>query len=205
MKKSYLIIGGIILVIIIAIGSYASTYNKAVGLQEEVDAQWGNVNNTYQRRIDLIPNLVNVVKKAAKSEKDIFESVTRARSGLPSTEELTSLKNDIKNAKDPATLQKLEQQLQSNEKAAQTFLNVAVEAYPNLKSTEGFARLQQQLEGTENRINTARDRFNESVKNYNVLIRGFFTSMILNKEEFPKKSQFEAQSGAENAPTIMEE
>ncbi|MDG1842036.1 MAG: LemA family protein [Crocinitomicaceae bacterium] len=202
MKKSYLIIGGIALLIIIAIGSYASTYNKAVGLQEEVDAQWGNVNNTYQRRLDLIPNLVKVVKSAADKEKEIFESVTRARSGLPSTKELESLKNDIKNAKDPAALQKLEQQLQANEKAAQTFLNVAVEAYPNLKSIEGFKGLQVQLEGTENRINKARDDYNGSVKNYNTHIRGFFASMILNKEEFKKKTAFKAQAGAENAVDI---
>ncbi len=202
MKKSYLIIGGIALLIIIAVASYASTYNKAVSLQEEVDAQWGNVNNTYQRRLDLIPNLVKVVKSAADKEKEIFESVTRARSGLPTPKELESLKNDIKNAKDPATLEKLEKTLKGHEKAAQTFLNVAVEAYPNLKSIEGFKGLQVQLEGTENRINKSRDDYNGSVKNYNTHIRGFFASMILNKEEFKKKSAFKAQAGAENAVEV---
>ena len=202
MKKSYLIIGGIALLIIIAIGSYASTYNKAVGLQEEVDAQWGNVNNTYQRRLDLIPNLVKAVNKAVEAEKETFTEVSRARSGLPSTKELASLKEDIKKAKDPAVLEKLEKTLKGYEKSTQNFLNVAVERYPVLKSMDNFKGLQAQLEGTENRINKARDDYNGSVKTYNTHIRGFFSSMILNKEEFPKKSAFKAEAGAEKGIDI---
>ncbi len=198
MKKSYIIIGSIILFLLIVLFSYRGMYNNAVSLQEDVDKTWNNVQTTYQRRADLIPQLVDVVMGAAKKEGQIVTEVTRARAGLPSSTEIEDLKNQIASADSPEKLQLLEKQLKSNEKSAQAFLNVAVEAYPNLKSIEGYQALQGQLEGTENRINKARTDYNESIKNYNTHIRGFFTKMFLNSEEFPKKTGFEADKGAEN-------
>jgi LemA protein len=202
MKKSYLVIIGILVLVLVVVFSYSGTFNQAVALQEGTDEAWSNIQTTYQRRADLIPNLVAVTKEASDSEKEIFTEVTRARSGLPSKEEIADLKTQIANAKTPAQLQQLESVLKSNEKAGQTFLNVAVEAYPNIKSTDLFKNLQFELSGTENRISTARKRYNETIKSYNIYIRGFFTSMILNAEEFPKKEGFQANAGAENAPDV---
>ena len=205
MKKSYLLIIGILVLVLIVVFSYSGTYNGAVALQEGTDAAWSNVQTDYQRRADLIPNLVSVTEKASDSEKEIFTEVTRARSGLPSKEEVADLKNQIANAKTPAQLQQLESVLKSNEKAGQTFLNVAVEAYPEIRSTKLFENLQYELSGTENRISTARKRYNESIRSYNIHIRGFFNSMILNAEEFPKKEGFQASVGAENAPKTFQD
>ncbi|MEN9441713.1 MAG: hypothetical protein RLZ33_1790 [Bacteroidota bacterium] len=197
MKKSYIIIGGIVLFGLILLLSYRSIYNNAVSLQENVGEKWSNVQTTYQRRADLIPQLVDVVMGAAKKEGEIFENVTRARAGLPSTQELDMLKEKINSAKSPGELQQLESELKSNEKAAKSFLNVAVEAYPNLTSIKGYSELQSQLEGTENRINKARTDYNEAIKSYNTHIRGFFARMFINSEEFPKMEGFKADAGAE--------
>lgn len=198
MKKSYIVIGSILLFLLIILLSYRSIYNNAVSLQETVDETWNNVQVTYQRRADLIPQLVDVVMGATKNEKEIVTEVTRARAGLPSQEEIEMLKAEIKNADSPEKLSLLEAKLKSNDRAAQAFLNVAVEAYPNLKSIEGFNSLQSQLEGTENRISKARSDYNESIKKYNSHIRGFFARMVINSEEFPRKTGFEADKGAEN-------
>ena len=198
MKKSYIVIGSILLFLLVILLSYRSIYNNAVSLQETVDETWNNVQVTYQRRADLIPQLVDVVMGATKNEKEIVTEVTRARAGLPSQEEIEMLKAEIKNADSPEKLSLLEAKLKSNDRAAQAFLNVAVEAYPNLKSIEGFNSLQGQLEGTENRISKARSDYNESIKKYNSHIRGFFARMVINSEEFPRKTGFEADKGAEN-------
>lgn len=202
MKKSYLVIIGVLVLVLVVVFSYSGIFNKAVGLQEGTDEAWSNIQTTYQRRADLIPNLVAVTEKASDSEKEIYTEVTRARKGLPSKEEVADLKTKIADAKTPAQLQQLESILKSNEQAGQTFLNVAVEAYPEIKSTKLFENLQFELSGTENRISTARKRYNETIKSYNTYIRGFFTSMILNTEEFPKKEGFQANTGAENVPDV---
>ncbi len=144
MKKSYLLIIGILVLVLIVVFSYSGTYNKAVGLQETLEA-WSNVQTDYQRRADLIPNFLAIDEEAAEKEKEIFTEVTRARSGLPSKEEVADLKSRIANAKNPQELQQLEKTLKSNEKAGQTFLNVAVEAYPTLKSQDGFKKLSEEL------------------------------------------------------------
>jgi LemA protein len=197
MKRSYIIIGSIVLLGLILLLTYRSIYNNAVSYQESVDEKWGNVQTTYQRRADLIPQLVDVVMGAAKKEGEIQENVTRARAGLPSTEELDMLKEKIKSATNPEELQQLDAQLRGNEKAAKAFLNVAVEAYPTLNSIKGYNDLQIQLEGTENRISKARTDYNEAIKIYNTHIRGFFARMFINSEEFPKKEMFKADEGAE--------
>jgi LemA protein len=189
MKKSYIIIGGILFLILIAVFAYRSAYNTAVSLQEEVDRSWGDVQSSYQRRADLVPQLVETVKGAAKNEREILTKVTEARAGI------TGINNEILNAKNP-------EQMEVLGKKINTAINLAYEAYPQIRSTENFGALQAQLEGTENRINKARNDYNETIKTYNTHIRGFFTSMMLNKEEFPKKEGFKAAQGAENAPKV---
>jgi LemA protein len=193
MKRSYVIIGaivgflGILLIIFI---SYISIYNKAVSLQEKVDEKWANVQSAYQRRADLVPQLVETVKGAAKNEKEILTKVTEARAGI------TGINDQILNAKNP-------EQLEVLGKKINTAINLAYEAYPQIRSTENFSTLQAQLEGTENRIKRERDVYNESVKDYNTNIRGFFASIFLNSETFSKKTGFKAQAGAENAPKVQ--
>jgi LemA protein len=183
MKRSYIIIGAIVGIVAIIFITYISIYNKAVSLQEKVDEKWANVQTAYQRRADLVPQLVETVKGAAKNEKDILTEVTNARAG-------------IVNAKTP-------EDLDIAGKKINTAINLAFEAYPQIRSTENFATLQSQLEGTENRIKQERDVYNEAVKDYNTTIRGFFSSMILNSETFPKKTGFKAQAGSENAPKVQ--
>ena len=183
MKRSYIIIGAIVGIVAIIFFTYISIYNKAVSLQEKVDEKWANVQTAYQRRADLVPQLVETVKGAAKNEKDILTQVTNARAG-------------IVNAKTP-------EDLDIAGKKINTAINLAFEAYPQIRSTENFATLQAQLEGTENRIKQERDLYNEAIKDYNTTIRGFFSSMILNSETFPKKTGFKAQAGSENAPKVQ--
>jgi len=190
MKRSYIIIGAIIGIIGIIFFTYISIYNKAVSLQEKVDEKWANVQSAYQRRADLVPQLVETVKGAAKNEKEILTKVTEARAGI------TGINDQILNAKNP-------EQLEVLGKKINTAINLAYEAYPQIRSTDNFSTLQAQLEGTENRIKRERDVYNEAVKDYNTSIRGFFASMFLNSETFPKKTGFKAQAGAENAPKVQ--
>jgi LemA protein len=189
MKRSYVILGVIGAVILFVFLGYYNSFNKAVKLQEGVDEKWGNVQSAYQRRADLVPNLVEIVKGAANNEKEILTKVTQARAGM------VGVADEISNAKNP-------EQLEMLGKKINTAINLAYEAYPQIRSTENFQGLQAQLEGTENRINRERDLYNESIKEYNTHIRGFFNSMFLNKEEFPKKEGFKAAAGAEKAPSV---
>jgi LemA protein len=161
---------------------YYSTYNKAVTLQETVTQKWSDVGVTYQRRADLIPKLVEVVKGAAANEKGILTAVTDARAG-------------IKNATTPDQLDAAGAKI--NEAIKLTF-----EAYPQIRSTDNFSDLQAQLEGTENRISVARQNYNEAVKDYNSHIRGFFASMFLNAATFPHKDSFKEAEGSDVAPDI---
>jgi LemA protein len=182
MKKSYIILGSIGLLIVILFFTYRSTYNTAIRYQENVDEAWGNVGAQYQRRADLVPQLVATVKGAAENEKGILVQVTQARAG-------------IVNAKTP-------EDMEIAGKKINTAINLAFEAYPQIKATENFATLQAQLEGTENRINKARQDYNETIKLYNTHIRGFFNSMFLNPGTFPKKTPFAAAAGSEIAPVV---
>ncbi len=176
------VIGGILLFALIILFMYRGSYNTAVSLQEDVDKSWGDVGASYQRRADLVPQLVATVKGAAANEKDILTKVTNARAG-------------IVNAKTP-------EEMELFGKEINTAINLAFEAYPQIRSTENFATLQAQLEGTENRIAYDRKKYNEAVKNYNAHIRGFFNSMFLNSETFPKKEPFKETAGAEKAPEV---
>jgi LemA protein len=180
------IIGAIVLSIIIFVSWGTGVYDKAVALQEGVNAEWSDVQATYQRRADLVPNLVATVKGAADNEKSILVQVTQARAG-------------IVNAKTPEDLEIAGRQIN-------TAINLAFEAYPEIRSTANFADLQSQLEGTENRINVARQRYNESIRGYNTYIRGFFKKMALSwfgsGEDFSVRKGFEASADAQNAPKV---
>lgn len=180
------IVGVLVIAVLGFFGWGTGVYDNAVKLQEDVKAQWSDVQATYQRRADLVPNLVATVKGAAENEKGILVQVTQARAG-------------IVNAKTPEDLELAGRQIN-------TAINLAFEAYPQIRSTENFQDLQAQLEGTENRINVARQRYNEVVRNYNTYVRGFFKKMALSwfggDEDFSIRKGFEAAAGSENAPTV---
>ena len=182
MKKRYIILLSIVGFALIIFLMYRSTYNTAIELQEKVDNEWGDVGVTYQRRADLIPQLVATVKGAAANEKGILTQVTEARAG-------------IVNAKTPEEMNLMGKKINAA-------INLAFEAYPQIRSTQNFSDLQDQLEGTENRIAVARQNYNGAVKEYNSHIRGFFNSMFLNKEVFAKKEAFKETAGSEVAPKV---
>ncbi len=194
MKKSYIIIGVILLVVFIIYRSITGTYNQMVTLDEGVTTSWSNVETQYQRRADLIPNLVNTVKGYAAHEEEVLTGVTEARA------KATSMTIDPSNL-DASSIQQF-QQVQGQLSSALSRLLVTVERYPDLKANQNFLELQAQLEGTENRIAVSRDRFNQTVQGYNTYIRTFPNTMFAGMFGFERRSQFEASEGSENAPTV---
>jgi LemA protein len=180
------IAGAVVLFVIGFVSWGTGVYDKAVGFQEGVNNAWADVQATYQRRADLIPQLVATVKGAAENERGILTAVTQARAG-------------IVNAKTPEDLEIAGKQIN-------TAINLAFEAYPQIRSTENFQDLQAQLEGTENRINVARQNYNGTIKDYNIFVRGYFKKMALNMfgsgEDFTARKGFEANIDAQNAPTV---
>ena len=187
------IIPAIIVVIIIFWG--IGGYNGMVSLDEGVQNKWADVETQYQRRADLIPNLVNTVKGYAAHESQTLENVVKARS------EASSVKVDPQNIT-PAQLAEY-QKAQSGVSSALGRLMVIVEKYPDLKANQNFLELQSQLEGTENRINTARRDFNEAAKGFNTEIRRFPKNILAGMFGFEKKAYFEAEKGAEKAPEVQ--
>jgi len=195
MKKSTLITLAIVLVAVIIIIIWpVSLYNKMVRADEQVSQSWGQVENVYQRRADLIPNLVNTVKGAADFERNTLQAVIEARANA------TSMKIDPTQLTEEnlAAFQKAQDNLSSS----LSRLMVVVERYPELKANQNFLELQAQLEGTENRITVERMKFNESVQNYNSLIRRFPANMVAGLMNFDKKAYFQAAEGAEVAPDV---
>ena len=186
----------VILVIIVAL-SGISTYNSLNKLDQAVKSQWAQVENVYQRRADLVPNLVETVKGAAAFEKDTFTAVTEARAKVGQT------KLDVNSLNNPETFAKF-QQAQDGLSSALSRLMVVVEKYPDLKATENFRTLQSQLEGTENRITVERMRFNEAAQAFNTKRMSFPTVLIagLFGSRFAEKPYFKAQAGAETAPKV---
>jgi LemA protein len=189
------VIGAIVLVILLCVGWGVSTYNRIVSAEEGVKAGWSQVENQYQRRYDLIPNLVETVKGYAKQEKEVLEGVTNARSRVGQLSVTPEVLND------PKAFAKF-QQAQDGLSSALSRLLVVTENYPQLKSNENFLTLQQQLEGTENRISVERKRFNETVQSFNTMIRRFPASFIASMSGFKEKSYFSAVAGAEQAPKV---
>lgn len=191
MKKSTLIILAIVAVVVVwAI----SGYNSLVSKEEGVNQTWANVESAYQRRSDLIPNLVNTVKGYAEHESETLQAVTDARA------KATSINIDPATATPEQVAAYME--AQQGVGSALGRLIAVSESYPELKANENFRDLQAQLEGTENRIKVERDRYNEAVKTFNVQIRRFPTNILASMFGFEKRSMFEAQEGAEVAPVV---
>ena len=198
-KKGCLIglIGFLSVIIIIAIACVIygiNTNNKIVTAEESVNSQWAKVENQYQRRADLIPNLVNTVKGYASHEKETLEGVVEARS------KATQIKVDA----DGLTPEKLAeyQKAQGAVTSALGKLLAISESYPDLKANQNFLELQAQLEGTENRINVARKNFNDAAQSYNTNIRRFPKNIFAGMFGFDKKAYFEAEEGSEKAPKV---
>lgn len=194
MKKTWIILGIIVVVIIIIYSSVKGTYNSMVTMDEGVSASWAQVENVYQRRADLIPNLVNTVKGYAAHEQQTLQSVIEARS------KATSVNIDPTNM-DPQALQQF-QAAQDGLSSALGRLMVVVERYPDLKANQNFMDLQAQLEGTENRIAVERKKFNDSARAFNTYIRKFPKNIYANVFNFEPKAYFEAEKGAEKAPEV---
>lgn len=191
-KKSTIIV--IAIVAVVAIWA-VSAYNGLVNLDEGVANKWGDVETQYQRRADLIPNLVNTVKGYAAHEQETLESVVAARS------QATQIKVDPENLT-PEKLAEF-QKAQGEVTSALGKLLAITENYPDLKANQNFLELQAQLEGTENRINVARVNFNDATKKYNTAIRRFPKNILAGMFGFEKCSYFEAQDGAETAPQVQ--
>jgi len=191
MKRTNLIILGLIAVVFLFSGC---GYNSMVKLDEKVSAQWAQVENVYQRRADLIPNLVNTVKGYANFEKDVLTAVTEARA------KATSVNVDASKLS-PESIQQF-QQAQGQLSSSLSKLLVVVEKYPDLKANQNFLELQAQLEGTENRITVERGRFNEVTQEYNSTIRTFPNNITSGMFGFSKKGYFEAEKGAEKVPEV---
>lgn len=191
MKRLFLYLIGFII-----LASQSSCgYNTLVQKDETVEAQWANVQNAYQRRADLVPNLVNTVKGAADFERgtltDVIEARAKATSVNISPDNLT-----------PENIQRF-QQAQGELSGALSRLLVSVERYPELRANQNFLELQAQLEGTENRIAVERRKFNEAVQDYNTTVRSFPTNLMAGMFGFERKGHFEADPGAQRAPTVQ--
>lgn len=193
MKKNKGLIITIVVIALVAIWGISS-YNGLVSMDENVSNQWANVETQYQRRSDLIPNLVNTVKGYAKHESQTLEAVMAARS------QATQVKIDPSNC----TPQQLAayQKAQGDVTIALGKLLAITENYPDLKANQNFLELQSQLEGTENRINVARKDFNDTAKKYNTSLRRFPRNIIASMFGFEKRNYFEAEAGAEKAPKV---
>jgi LemA protein len=194
MKKTLIILGIIVIVLFIIYRIFAGTYNTMVTMGEDIPAAWAQVETQYQRRADLIPNLVNTVKGYANFEQETLTKVIEARASA------TQVKIDPSNITPEAMAQF--QQAQSGVSSALSRLLVVAENYPNLKANEQFLDLQAQLEGTENRIAVARTRFNEVVQPYNVYIKKFPNNMLAGMYGFTEKGYFKAETGTEKAPEV---
>ena len=202
MKKSLLAglgcLGVLVVGVLIVGGLAASGYNNLVRRSQEVDRQWAQVQNVYQRRADLIPNLVNTVTGAANFEKSTLTQITEARASVGRVQTQINPNQAPNSAAELEKYQAAQTQLSS---ALQRLL-VVVERYPDLKSNSNFLTLQAQLEGTENRISVERGRFNEAVQAYNTTLKRFPTVLVAGSFGFKEKPYFKAAPGAETAPKV---
>jgi LemA protein len=194
--KGLLIAAGIIVILVLIPGfAVQRTYNDIVAKDQEVMQQWSQVENVYQRRADLIPNLVATVKGYAAHESEVLETVTAARAQVGSVR----ISQDL--LKNPAEFQKF-QQAQDSLSSALSRLLVVVEKYPDLKANQNFLDLQAQLESSENRIAVERKRFSEKVGVYNTRIKQFPANLVAGFFSFSEKPYFQAAAGSEKAPTV---
>lgn len=195
MKKGWIILAVVVVLGFMVYSSIKNSYNSMVVMEEGVTAQWSQVENVYQRRSDLIPNLVNTVKGYAEFEKETLTGVIEARAKATSV-------NINPDKLDAQSIQNF-QNAQSGLSSALSKLMVVVEKYPDLKANLGFLDLQAQLEGTENRITVERQKFNQTAQDYNTLIRKFPKNLFAGMFGFEKKAYFEAEQGAEKAPEVQ--
>lgn len=199
MKKSYIVGIVIALLLVFLSAGGCSSYNGMVDADQAVKKQWGQVENQYQRRADLIPNLVNTVKGYAAHESTTLQNVTDARAGLTKAyNDANAISGDSAQANIAAY-----QQAQSNLRGAlDIYVNAVREAYPDLKANTNFMNLQEQLESTENRIATERRRYNEDVETYNKKVLRFPGSIWASMFNFEPKEMFQAEEGANKAPKV---
>ncbi|MCI6187848.1 MAG: LemA family protein [Spirochaetia bacterium] len=199
MKKfpKWLVVLIIFAVCVIALFScYKNTYNSLVYMEENVSGQWAEVQNQYQRRMDLIPNLVSTVKGYASHESEVFKQVSDARSKAGGQ---INISDEV--LSNPEAFERY-QQVQDQLGSSLQRLLMVTENYPELKADQNFLALQDQLEGTENRITVARGRYNDAAKQYNSKIRSFPTNLIANMSGFEKKIYFSASAEAQSAPKV---
>jgi len=194
MKRSWIITGVVVVLIIIIYSNVKGTYNTMVASEENINGKWAQVTTDYQRRLDLIPNLVNTVKGYADFEQETLTAVIEARA------KATSVNVSADNL-NPAMFQQF-QEAQQGLSSSLGRLLVTVERYPELKANQNFLELQAQLEGTENRIANSRRKFNEATQWFNTYIKKFPKNIYANIFGFEKKSYFEAEKGAEKAPEV---
>ena len=194
MKKGTITLLVIGVLNLIMVGGTLTTYNGLIAKDEAVATAWGNIQSQYQRRADLIPNLVSTVKGYAKHESETLENVLAARAKA----------TQVTVNADNLTPEKLKQYQAAQGELSQALgrLMAVSENYPNLKANENFSELQAQLEGTENRINESRQIYNSAVQTYNVSVRRFPANIVAGMFGFDKKNQFEAEAGAEKAPKV---
>jgi len=186
MKKGLIILGAILLILFLSIGTFTGTYNNIVTAEEDVTGKWAQVENQLQRRLDLIPNLVETVKGYAAHEQETFTLVTEARSkaaGAVSIQDKAQANSELTNAL--------------------SRLMVIVERYPDLKANQNFLKLQDELAGTENRIAIARKDYNEAVQGFNTFIKRFPNNLIASIFKFDLKDYFEAEENAKAAPKVQ--
>lgn len=193
-KGLWITLAIIALLVIVLYSSFKGTYNQMVTLDEDVNTSWSQVVTDYQRRMDLIPNLVSTVQGYADFEKQTLTDVIKARASA------TSINLNV-DKMDAATIKKI-QETQGALTSSLSRLLVSVEKYPDLKANQNFRDLQAQLEGTENRIANARRKFNESTRAYNVYIKQFPKNIYASMFNFEEKPYFEAAEGAEKAPEV---
>ena len=199
MSRTFLAIAAIVVVLLVVGGWVASTYNRLVGLDQSVEAQWAQVENVYQRRADLVPNLVETVKGAAEFERETYTAVTEARAKVGQV----SAQAGADPSRDPEAFRR-RQEAQGQLGSALSRLLVVAENYPDLKATAAFRDLQAQLEGTENRISVERMRFNETARDYNTALQTFPTNLVVGVfgARFDERPYFAAEAGAEEAPAV---
>jgi LemA protein len=195
MRSGLLVLAVIALIAIIGLGWAVSVNNRLVGRDQTVQESWAQVQNIYQQRADLVPNLVETVRGFAAQERTVLEEVTRARANIAGIKVTPEVLND------PAALRKF-QEAQNQLSGALSRLLVTVERYPELKSNQNFLQLQSQLESIENRVAVERRRFNESVRDYNTEVRRVPGSLVASFRGFREKPFFEAAPGSEAAPKI---
>lgn len=198
MKRGGILLGclGVLIVaLVIFVVFGVGVYNRLVGLEENVNEKWAQVQNVYQRRADLIPNLVRTVQGAADFERTTLQNVIEARARVGQVELGTNVTDD------PAAFQRF-QEAQGALSSALSRLLVVVERYPELRANQNFLELQSQLEGAENRITVERMRYNEAAQQFNTASRRFPASMIARLLGFERKQYFEAQAGADQAPDV---